>query len=286
MTEIVWTLDNLKNIDGNSVTALGAPKIVETSRGRALEFDGKQDGLLVSAQPLARFETFTVEVIFRPDAEGPKEQRFLHMQESNSENRVLIETRLREDGLWFLDTYIRSGRTDQTLFAEKFTHPVGQWYQAALVFDGREMRHYVNGVEELSSKITFSSLREGRTSIGVRINQVHWFKGAIRTIRFTPRPLQPGEFLKPRRDAAERASLERLDRSGQGSARSGLHGRRRGPVRQGDVNRRHDRRPRNEPPNPAGVPVQFLRVQNWRCRGGPACPPQAGTWAGPYSDAL
>jgi concanavalin A-like lectin/glucanase superfamily protein len=197
MTEVVWAIDNLKRIGEKTVTLLGAPKIIETPRGRALEFDGKQDGLLVAAQPLAGFDTFTAEVIFRPDADGPREQRFLHLQENDSENRVLIETRLREDGLWFLDTYIRSGRTDETLFAEKFTHPVGKWYQAALVFDGSEMRHYVNGVKELSSRIAFSSLRDGRTSIGVRINQVHWFKGAIRTIRFTSRPLQPGEFLKP-----------------------------------------------------------------------------------------
>jgi len=197
MTEIVWTVDSVENIGGHSVTVLGAPKVAETSRGRALEFDGKQDGLLVSAQPLAGLGAFTVEVIFRPDAGGPREQRFLHMQENDSENRVLIETRLREDGLWFLDTYIRSGRTDQTLFAEKFTHPVGEWYQAALVFDGSDMRHYVNGVKELSSEIGFSPLQEGRTSIGVRINQVYWFKGAIRTIRFVSRPLQPNEFLKP-----------------------------------------------------------------------------------------
>jgi hypothetical protein len=197
MTEAVWPIDNLKSIGETNVTLLGAPKIIETSEGRAVEFDGKQDGLLVPAQPLAGFERFTVEIVFRPDANGPQEQRFLHLQENDSENRVLIETRLTEDHQWFLDTYIRSGKTDQTLFAEKFTHPVGRWYQAALVFDGNEMRHYVNGVEELSSKITFSSLREGRTSIGVRINQVHWFKGAIRTIRFSPRPLHPSEFLKP-----------------------------------------------------------------------------------------
>jgi hypothetical protein len=66
-----------------------------------------------------------------------------------------------------------------------------------LVFDGGEMSHYVNGVKELSSEISFSPLHKGRTSIGVRINQVHWFKGAIRTIRFAPRALQPNEFLEP-----------------------------------------------------------------------------------------
>jgi hypothetical protein len=30
----------------------------------------------------------------------------------------------------------------------------------------------------------------------VRLNKVHWFRGAIHTARFTPRPLPPREFLK------------------------------------------------------------------------------------------
>src|SRR5262245_48304890 len=64
MTEVVWTVDNVESIGGHNVTVLGVPKIVETSQGRALKFDGKQDGLLVSAQPLAGFGAFTVEVIF------------------------------------------------------------------------------------------------------------------------------------------------------------------------------------------------------------------------------
>ena len=35
-----------------------------------------------------------------------------------------------------------------------------------------------------------------RTSPGVRLNKVHWFKGAIRTVRFTPRALSPEYFLR------------------------------------------------------------------------------------------
>ncbi len=197
MAELVWSIDNLRRIGDLDITLLGAPRVIDTSQGRAVEFDGKQDALLLTAQPLTGLTIFTVEVIFRPDANGPREQRFLHLQENDSENRVLMETRLVGGDRWFLDTYIRSGKTDQTLFAEEFTHPVGRWYQAALVFDGEEMRHYVNGVKELSSAIAFSPLREGRASIGARINQVYWFKGAIRTVRFVPRALQPSEFIKP-----------------------------------------------------------------------------------------
>src|SRR5438552_3254105 len=142
MAEIVWNFDNLETVGGNSITVLGSPRIIDTPKGKVTEFDGKQDGVLVNSLPLTGFDRFTVEVIFRPDAEGLKEQRFFHLQESGSQNRVLLETRLTGDSRWFLDTYIRAGETDQTLFAENFTHPIGQWYQAALVFDGKEMRHY------------------------------------------------------------------------------------------------------------------------------------------------
>jgi hypothetical protein len=63
------------------------------------------------------------------------------------------------------------------------------------VVDGEQMRHYVNGELELSRKIEFRPQGPGRTSIGTRINEVHWFKGAIREVRFTTKVLSPGEFL-------------------------------------------------------------------------------------------
>jgi len=56
------------------------------------------------------------------------------------------------------------------------------------------MGHFVNGELELSRPIEFAPQQPGRTSIGVRINEVSWFKGAIREIRFTPRGLSPEEF--------------------------------------------------------------------------------------------
>lgn len=193
---LVWKVDALESIGGFKPTVWGSPRVIETSRGRALEFDGAKDGLLVDVHPLAGWREFTLEVVFRPDAGGPKEQRFLHLQEESTENRILIETRLTDDGRWFLDTFIKSDSTDQTLLAKDFLHPVGEWHQAALVFDGKVMRAYVNGIEELSAPIQFTPPRVGRTSIGVRANRVYWFKGAIREVRMTPRALSPGEFLR------------------------------------------------------------------------------------------
>ena len=196
--QVVWNIDNLTDIGGNTTEISGSPKIVDTPGGKAVEFDGVNDGIIVDKHPLEGAEKFTLEVIFRPDPDGLAEQRFFHLQENGGDNRLLIETRLTEDNKWYIDTFMKSGETNQTLKDEKFTHPVGEWFNATLVFDGSEMRHYVNGVEELSASIEyFKPHLKGKTSIGVRINKVYWFKGAIRKARFTPWVLSPGEFLKP-----------------------------------------------------------------------------------------
>lgn len=195
MSEAVWNLDNLTSIGGWHTTVLGSPKVIDTPWGKAVEFDGEKDALIVDTHPLTGLDRFTIEITFRPDAEGLKEQRFLHLQENDSENRILFETRLVSKDRWYLDTFIKSGDVSRAQLAETFTHPTGEWYHAALVFDGREMRHYVNGLKELSGEIAFIPAREGKTSIGVRMNRVSWFKGAIRKVRFTPRALAPEDFL-------------------------------------------------------------------------------------------
>ncbi|HEY0461682.1 MAG TPA: LamG domain-containing protein [Pyrinomonadaceae bacterium] len=193
---ITWKIDNLKKIGGVKVEVLGNPQIIKTPRGKALLFDGADDGVLIDANPLAGFREFTVEASFRPDAGGGAEQRWLHIEDTaNTESRALLETRL-VGGVWFLDTFIKQGENRSTLFAENFKHAVGEWYTVALVFDGTEMRHYVNGKLELAGKITRSAFGKGVTSIGVRQNKVYWFKGAVRKLRFTNRALIPDEFMK------------------------------------------------------------------------------------------
>jgi hypothetical protein len=193
---VFWRIDNLKEIGGHKVTVVGEPRRVASTDLDWLEFDGRDDGIFLDVHPLAGAKQFTAEVIFRPDADGPAEQRFFHMQENDSENRILFETRLRE-GKWFLDTFIQSGEAGATLFAEKFQHPLGKWYHAAIVVDGKEMRAYVNGQLEMSTPLAFEPQKAGKTSLGVRINKVFWFKGAIRGVRFTRRVMEPKEFLKP-----------------------------------------------------------------------------------------
>ncbi len=175
----VWDVDNLASIGGHETVVLGRPKVIETGGGPAVEFDGARDGLVVNALPLAEAEKFTLEIVFRPDADGLKEQRFLHLQEDGSESRILIETRLTGDNRWYLDTYIHTAKGSKALFQPANTHPVGRWYNAALVYDGRRMRHYVNGIKEMAAELNFEPLGSGKVSIGVRMNRVYWFKGGL-----------------------------------------------------------------------------------------------------------
>ena len=157
---MTWKIDNLKTIGGQPVTVVGNPLLIDAPGGKAVMFDGVGDGLVVNANPIAGARAFTLEAVFRPDANGAKEQRWFHIQQEKSENRVLLETRLVGDQ-WFLDTYIRSGESNRTLFAENFKHPVGVWYHVALVFDGTEMRHYVDGKLEMSGPAQYRAARTG-----------------------------------------------------------------------------------------------------------------------------
>ena len=74
-------------------------------------------------------------------------------------------------------------------------HPAGAWYHAAAVYDGREFRNYVDGVLQGKGEVRLIPQSAGQTSLGVRINRVNYFKGAIRMARMTPRALAVSEFL-------------------------------------------------------------------------------------------
>jgi len=191
-----WTLSRLDSVGGHQTTKLGNPRIVGASPDQAMEFDGAS-AIVLDTNPLAELKQFTAEVVFRPVAGGAKEQRFVHFQEDGTENRLLFELRLIDGDRWFLDTFIKSGDGNYTQFADKFPHPLGPWYHAAVVMDGKTMRHFVNGVEEMATPVTFAPQKAGKTSIGVRLNRVSWYSGAVRRVRVTPRVLRPEEFLKP-----------------------------------------------------------------------------------------
>ena len=192
-SSVTWTFDNLEQIGGHPVEVRGDPRVIETPEGKAIAFDGVDDALFLDVHPLAGAEAFTWEVVFRPDSGGAHEQRFFHLQEEGSTTRLLFETRLVEGG-WYLDAFANSGGSKALMAREKL-HPLDRWYHIAMLYDGEEYRSYVNGELQTSAPLALEPQGEGRTSVGVRINLVDYFKGAIRWARFTRRALEPAEFL-------------------------------------------------------------------------------------------
>jgi len=199
--EETWTFDRIDRIGGHATTVLGHPRVIETPLGKAVEFNGVDDGLQLDVHPLAGAATFTWEAIFRPDG-GNAEQRWFHLEQnpasgSDADNRMLFEIRVI-DGQWCLDAFNRSGDVQKALLNRRHLHPLGEWYHVAAVYDGHTFRSYIDGVEDGSAEIQLAPQGDGRTSVGVRINRLFYFKGAVRMARFTRRALPPSEFLKAR----------------------------------------------------------------------------------------
>jgi len=198
---VMWTFDRLDNIGGHKTTVLGQPKIIDSPVGKAVEFDGVDDALFIDSHPLAGAETFTWEAVFRPDG-GEREQRWFHLSEkdpqtgADTDNRMLFEIRVVNDQ-WYLDSFSQSGTQSKALMNRQALHPLRNWYHVASVYDGREFRNYVDGVQEGSAQLRLSPQGPGHTSVGVRINKVFYFKGAVRLARFTRKALSPSEFLRP-----------------------------------------------------------------------------------------
>ena len=195
----VWTFDRLDKIGGHTVTVIGHPRVIDTPAGKAIEFNGVDDGLFIDVHPLAGAQTFTWEAVFRPDG-GNTEQRWFHLEENpatglDSNNRMLFEIRV-VDGRWCLDAFNKSSSGSGTLLNRRNLHELGRWHHVAAVYDGTEFRSYVDGVQDGAAHIHLTPQGAGRTAVGVRMNKLFYFKGAVRTARFTRRALAPSEFLK------------------------------------------------------------------------------------------
>lgn len=190
-----WRFDRLDRIGGRAVTVLGAPHVVDTPIGKAVEFDGVDDALMVAGHPLEGAAAFTWEAVFRPDG-GAREQRWFHLQEDGSENRRLFEIRVAGEE-WFLDAFAFSDGKEKALINRQALHAVGRWYHVAAVYDGTTFSSYVDGVRQLDFPLEIAPLKAGRASVGVRITLVNYFKGAIHSARFSHRALMPSEFETP-----------------------------------------------------------------------------------------
>jgi hypothetical protein len=197
----IWTFGQTSMLGGHPTTVLGHPHVIESPYGKAVEFNGVDDALFVGVHPLAGASAYTWEVIFRPDADGNPEQRFFHLQEQDPQtgadtgNRMLFEIRIR-DGQWCLDSFASSNGNNRTLLNCALLHPLGKWYRVTAVYDGAQLKNYVDDELEGAGDLKLSPQLPGRSSVGVRINKVYYFKGAVLMARFTRRALPVEQFLK------------------------------------------------------------------------------------------
>jgi len=198
---VTWTFDRTAEIGGHPTQVLGHPRVIESPYGKAVEFNGVDDALFIPVHPLAGASAYTWEVIFRPDADGAPAQRFFHLQEQDpatgrdTMNRMLFEIRI-VDGQWCLDSFASSGANTRTLLNCKLLHPLGPWYRVTAVYDGKELRNYVDDQLQGSGPLALAPQLAGHTSVGVRINKLFYFTGAILMARMVPRALPPDQFLK------------------------------------------------------------------------------------------
>jgi hypothetical protein len=189
---ILWEMSDLITSD-SSVRRIGNPKIIEYKKGKALEFNGLNDGIFLDKLPISGMNEFTIEAIFRPDNGGNFEQRFFHSGEIRGD-RVLLEIRSTATD-WYFDAFVQSGAQKMTLIEPTLLHPLNQWVHVAYVVNRGKLSTYVNGQKELEGAITFKPVQTGKTSIGVRLNEQSWFKGAISKIRISPKALNTKDFL-------------------------------------------------------------------------------------------
>lgn len=183
---ITWRLEQTASIGGFTPEVLGSPMARTVDGRKALCFDGIADGLLIATNPIAGWPRYTIEVLMKPDGDGPEEQRFLHIQD-DQQRRLLIETRVTREKSWALDTFLHASQEQRlTLLDRSLLQPTDRWYRVALVYDGTAMSQHVDGVKLLEGPVAMPPMTQGQISLGVRQNRIHWFKGCIAEVRFVP----------------------------------------------------------------------------------------------------
>ncbi|WP_165758928.1 pectate lyase [Niastella yeongjuensis] len=182
---VIWHLNDPKQVGGFNPVVLGDPITKVEGNDSSIYFNGITDGLVLPEIPLAGWSHFTIEVLFKPDSDGPVAPRFVHFEDS-SLNRGTLELRLTKDKQWYLDGFLKNGKTKKgiTLIDSTKLHPADSWHRVALVYDGKKMYTFIDGKKEGESDMDFPLVTKGNISLGVRLNKKDWFKGQIREVRF------------------------------------------------------------------------------------------------------
>ena len=163
--------------------------------------------MFLDRHPLGGAARFTFEALFRPDG-GAFEQRWFHLESDEGpqvkpgtgSTRMLFEIRVVEKD-WYLDAFIKGAGYSQVLMVPERRFPLGRWYHVAQTYDGATYRSFVDGQLQAEAAVAFKPQGPGRASVGIRMNHVNPFKGAIRQASFLRDEARgPGNFvIQPRR---------------------------------------------------------------------------------------
>jgi hypothetical protein len=198
-----WDICSLSDIGGYGVTIYGEPVVVATEKGNAVFFDGVNDALFINKNPFGDAKEFTFEVLFRPEGGQPNianEPRFVCFWDPDDASgpRMTIEIRVTAANEWYFDGFLKTDKEDLTLIDATKTHPTGQWMHAAVTYKDNIFTTYVNGRQELSGTVGYTSKvfnTTGKTSVGARYNMARWYNGLIKAIKVTHAALTPEEFF-------------------------------------------------------------------------------------------
>ncbi|QKJ30723.1 LamG domain-containing protein [Mucilaginibacter mali] len=192
----IWKFTATDKVGDYTPAIQGAPSVATNGAFTGIAFNGVNDGLIIPASPINGWSRFTIQVLFKPDGDGPKEPRFIHFEDADK-NRGTLEVRLTPKRQWYLDAHLKNGKLNKavTLIDSTQLQPADRWYWVAMVYDGKKMSSYVNGVKQLESPMDFQPMNGGQIAIGMRLNKVAWFKGMVSEARFYPEALAPDQLL-------------------------------------------------------------------------------------------
>lgn len=199
-TDTVWHPARWLTAPPAGLMVRGAPRLAAGPAGLdAVAFDGAHDALVFPKNPLAGASVYTVEALLLVAPGGPAEQRLLHVQADASTDRLLLETRRADSAgrTWFADTIVATRGTECILAEAGRTHAAATWHTLALVCDGTMLHQFVDAAAEASASLAAAPFPPGRVCLGMRLNHITPFGGALAAIRFSRRALAPDALWHP-----------------------------------------------------------------------------------------
>jgi hypothetical protein len=198
---VAWPLDSVSLIGGYAVKRVGEPSLNTESPGGVC-LNGTNQGLLFPVNPLDAQYDFTLQALVKPAHDGEGKQILLHLQDSDGENRLMIETRTAGKK-WSLHSFVKSGEAQSDIELGTM-YPTDTWHWVALTYTRGTFRQYVNGVPEGVVPLEVAPMKTGEMAVGFRLSRENWFNGCVAELRFATTALASNQLERdvPNRPAS------------------------------------------------------------------------------------